>query len=69
MVTNKARQKKDIDKEPDTHDTKQHEANARERMVCLSREQPIDEKALSSRQTPPPKPGEGFLKLARTSRG
>jgi hypothetical protein len=45
------------------------EANARERMVCLSREQPIDQKALSSRQTPPPKPGEGFLKLARTSRG
>jgi hypothetical protein len=40
------------------------EANARHRMLCLSREQPVDEKALSSRQTPPPKPGEGFLKLA-----
>jgi len=40
------------------------EANARERMMCLSREQPVDEEALSRRQTPPPKPGEGFLKLA-----
>jgi hypothetical protein len=42
------------------------EANARQRMLCLSLEQPIDQKALSNRQTPPPKPGEGFLKLART---
>jgi hypothetical protein len=40
------------------------EANARERMVRLSREHPVDEEALSRRQTPPPKPGEGFLKLA-----
>jgi hypothetical protein len=40
------------------------ETNARERMVCLSREQPVDQEKLSSRQTPPPKPGEGFLKLA-----
>ena len=40
------------------------EANARERMISLSREQRPDEEALSSRQTPPPKPGEGFLKLA-----
>jgi hypothetical protein len=40
------------------------EANARERMMCLSREQPLDQAALSSRQPPPPKPGEGFLKLA-----
>jgi hypothetical protein len=45
------------------------EANARERMICLSREQRFDEEALSSRQTPPPKPGEGFLKLARSSKG
>jgi hypothetical protein len=42
------------------------EASARHRMLCLSREQPVDEKALSTRQTPPPKPGEGFLKLAGT---
>jgi hypothetical protein len=42
------------------------EANARQRMVCLSREQPVDQEALSDRQTPPPKPGEGFLKLAGT---
>jgi hypothetical protein len=42
------------------------EANARLRLLCLSREQPIDEEALSSRQTLPPKPGEGFLKLAGT---
>jgi hypothetical protein len=40
------------------------EANARLRMLCLSLEQPLDEEALSRRQTPPPKPGEGFLKLA-----
>ena len=45
------------------------EANARERMICLSRERRFDEEALSSRQTPPPKPGEGFLKLARSSKG
>jgi hypothetical protein len=38
-------------------------------MLCLSLEQAGDEEALSSRQTPPPKPGEGFLKLARSSRG
>jgi hypothetical protein len=42
------------------------EANARARMVGLSRDQPVDDEALSSRQTPPPKPGEGFLKLAGT---
>ena len=42
------------------------EANARQRMLCLSRAQPVDEEALSSRQTPPPKPGQGFLKLAGT---
>jgi hypothetical protein len=42
------------------------EATARQRMLCLSLEQPVDEKALSCRQTPPPKPGEGFLKLAGT---
>ena len=41
------------------------EANARQRMLCLSLEQPGDQEQLSSRQTPPPKPGEGFLKLAR----
>jgi hypothetical protein len=40
------------------------EANARERMVSLSRGQPVDQDALSIRQTPPPKPGQGFLKLA-----
>jgi hypothetical protein len=40
------------------------EANARERMVRLSRERSFDEDALSNQQTPPPKPGEGFLKLA-----
>jgi hypothetical protein len=45
------------------------EANARHRMLCLSLEQADDQEQLSSRQTPPPKPGEGFLKLARTSRG
>ena len=45
------------------------EANARERMLCLSLEQAVDQEALSSHQTPPPKPGEGFLKLARSSRG
>ncbi len=45
------------------------EANARHRMLCLSLEQPVDEQALSIRQTPPPKPGEGFLKLARSSKG
>ena len=44
-------------------------AEARQRMLCLSLEQAVDEKALSSSQTPPPKPGEGFLKLARTARG
>jgi hypothetical protein len=37
-------------------------------MLCLSFEQPVDQVALSSQQTPPPKPGEGFLKLAGTSR-
>ena len=41
------------------------EANARQRMLFLSFEQAGDQEALSSRQTPPPKPGEGFLKLAR----
>jgi hypothetical protein len=45
------------------------EANARQRMLCLSLEQAVDQEALSSHQTPPPKPGEGFLKLARSSRG
>ena len=45
------------------------EANARHRMLCLSLEQSVDEEAFSSRQTPPPKPGEGFLKLARSSKG
>jgi hypothetical protein len=40
------------------------EANARRRMLCLSLEQPVDQDMLSSRQAPPPKPGEGFLKLA-----
>jgi hypothetical protein len=45
------------------------EANARQRMLCLSLEQEGDQERLCSRQTPPPKPGEGFLKLARTSRG
>jgi hypothetical protein len=43
-------------------------ANARERMISLS-EQRLDEEALSRRQTPPPKPGEGFLKLALNSEG
>jgi hypothetical protein len=42
------------------------EANARQRMVWLSLEQAGDREELSSRQTPPPRPGEGFLKLART---
>jgi hypothetical protein len=45
------------------------EANARQRMLCLSLEQVGDPEELSSQQTPPPKPGEGFLKLARSSRG
>jgi hypothetical protein len=45
------------------------EANARRRMLCLSREQPVDEGALSGRQRPPPKPGEGFLKLAENPQG
>jgi hypothetical protein len=46
------------------------EANARQRMLCLSLEQTRDQEKLSSGQTPPPpKPGEGFLKLARTSGG
>jgi hypothetical protein len=45
------------------------EANARERMLCLSLEQAFDQEKLSSGQTTPPKPGEGFLKLARTSGG
>jgi hypothetical protein len=45
------------------------EANARQRMLCLSLEQAVDQEALSSHQAPPPKPGEGFLKLARSSRG
>ena len=40
------------------------EANARQRMLCLSLEQVVDQEALSSHQTPPPKPGEGFLKRA-----
>jgi hypothetical protein len=45
------------------------EANARERMLCLSVEHGGDQEKLNSGQTPPPpKPGEGFLKLARTSR-
>jgi hypothetical protein len=38
-------------------------------MLCLSFEQPVDQVTLSSHQTPPPKPGEGFLKLARSSKG
>jgi hypothetical protein len=42
------------------------EANARQRMLCLSLEQAVDQEQLSNHQTPPPKPGEGFLKLART---
>jgi hypothetical protein len=45
------------------------EASARQRMLCLSLEQAGDQEKLSSGQTPPPKPGEGFLKLARPSRG
>ena len=45
------------------------EANARQRMLCLSLEQAVDQEALSSHQTRPPKPGEGFLKLARGSKG
>ena len=45
------------------------EANARQRMLCLSLEQAVDQEALSSHQTRPPKPGEGFLKLARSSKG
>jgi len=45
------------------------EANARQRMLCLSFEQAVDQEVLSSHQTPPPKPGEGFLKLARSSKG
>ena len=45
------------------------EANARQRMLCLSLEQVSDQERLSIGQTPPPKPGEGFLKLARTSSG
>jgi hypothetical protein len=45
------------------------EANARQRMLCLSLEQAGDQEKLSSRQTPPPRPGEGFLKLTRTSSG
>jgi hypothetical protein len=40
------------------------EANARQRKLCLSLERADDQERLSSRQTPPPKPGEGFLKLA-----
>ena len=44
------------------------EANARQRMLCLSLEQAGDQQKLSSGQTPPPKPGEGFLKLAGTSK-
>jgi hypothetical protein len=45
------------------------EANARQRMLCLSIGQAVDQEALSSHQTRPPKPGEGFLKLARSSKG
>ena len=45
------------------------EANARQRMLCLSLEQAVDQEQLSSHQTPPPKPGQGFLKLARSSKG
>jgi len=45
------------------------EANARQRMLCLSVEHGGDQEKFSGGQTPPPKPGEGFLKLARTSRG
>ena len=46
------------------HEWRPAEATARQRMVCLSRGQPGDQEELSSRQTAPPKPGEGFLKLA-----
>jgi hypothetical protein len=42
------------------------EANARQRLLCLSLEQAGDQETLSTGQTPPPKPGEGFLKLAGT---
>jgi hypothetical protein len=40
------------------------EANARKRMIGLSREQSGDNEKLPGRQSPHPKPGEGFLKLA-----
>jgi hypothetical protein len=40
------------------------EANARQRMLCLSLEQAGDQEKLSNGQTTPPRPGEGFLKLA-----
>ena len=42
------------------------EANARQRMLCLSLEQAVDQETLGNQQTTPPKPGEGFLKLAGT---
>jgi hypothetical protein len=45
------------------------EANARQRLLCLSLEHGGNQERLNSGQAPPPKPGEGFLKLARTSRG
>jgi hypothetical protein len=38
-------------------------------VLFRSLEQAVDEEALSSHQTPPPKPGEGFLKLAQSSKG
>jgi hypothetical protein len=34
------------------------EADARQRMLHLSLKQPVDEEALSSRQTPPPSPAK-----------
>jgi hypothetical protein len=42
------------------------EANARQRMLCLSLEHGGDQEKLSGQTPPPPKPGEGFLKLAGT---
>jgi len=40
------------------------EANARKRVIDLSRECGGDKEKLPGPQTPHPKPGEGFLKLA-----
>ena len=40
------------------------EANALKRMIGLSRERGGDREKLPGRQTPHPKPGEGYLKLA-----